>query len=211
MGWANRVTVARGMLALLLWGLLHLIDSAWPHEPAAWWAAFCLFVLTAATDSLDGWLARRMGDVSVFGRIADPFVDKLLVLGSMVFLLGIPGIAQVLPPWTVAVTLARELLVTVLRSAVESTGGNFQARAWGKAKMILQCVAIGGVLLHGAGVGWVRAPLFDAVPHDPLHGAWSLARLVCIASALVTIASGVDYTVRALRMLRAGARRDGAS
>lgn len=205
MGWANRITTARGVLALVLWGVLHVID-AWGLGPAAWWAAFALFVATAATDSLDGYLARRLGEVSVFGRIADPFVDKLLVLGSMVFLLGIPGIVQAMPPWTVAVTLGREMLVTTLRSAVEGTGGNFQAGSWGKWKMVFQCVAIGTVLLYGAGVPWVRAPFWDLAPHDPAHGAWNLARLVCVTAALVTAGSGVEYTVRAVRMLRRGGR-----
>ena len=206
MGWANRITIARGALALLLWGVLHVIDVYPDLGPSAWWFAFALFVVTASTDSLDGYIARRRGEVSVFGRIADPFVDKLLILGSMIFLLGIPGIVQAMPPWTVAVTLGRELLVTTLRSAVEATGGNFQAGGWGKWKMGFQCVAIGAVLFYGAGVPWVRAPIWDAAPGDPVHGGWNLARLVCVSAALVTAGSGVEYTMRALRLLRAGGR-----
>jgi CDP-diacylglycerol--glycerol-3-phosphate 3-phosphatidyltransferase len=204
MGWANRVTVARGVLALVLWALLHAID-AWGLGVGAWWGAFALFVVTAATDSLDGYLARRMGDVSVFGRIADPFVDKILILGSMVFLLGIPGTTSVLPPWTVAVTLARELLVTALRGAIEGAGGNFQAGAWGKWKMVAQCMAIGGVLLDGAGFALVRWSVIDFGPGPAAHAAWSLARVVCVGAALITAASGVEYAIRAIRTLRRGA------
>ena len=117
MGLANQITVARGGLAILLWSVLHVIDLRAQPQDALWWVAFGLFVVTAATDSLDGYIARKRGEVSVFGRIADPFVDKLLVLGSMVFLIGLPGMAWIVPPWTVAVVLARELLVTALRGA----------------------------------------------------------------------------------------------
>ena len=205
MGLANRITVVRGGLAIVLWSVLHLIDLRGRPEDVLWWVAFALFVVTAATDSLDGYIARKRGEVSVFGRIADPFVDKLLILGSMVFLIGLPGMAWIVPPWTVAVVLARELLVTALRGAVEGAGLNFQASPWGKAKMAAQCIAIGGALLHGAGVAFVRCPLHafsftsDVVATPP---TWCLARLVAVLAALLTLASGVDYTVRAVQALR---------
>lgn len=206
MGLANQITVARGGLAILLWSVLHVIDLRGQPQDGLWWVAFALFVITAATDSLDGYIARKRGEVSVFGRIADPFVDKLLVLGSMVFLIGLPGMAWIVPPWTVAVVLARELLVTALRGAVEGSGRNFQAGVWGKAKMLAQCVAIGAALLHGAGVAFVRCPLHafsftsDAVATPP---TWCLARLISVLAAVLTVASGVEYTVRAVRSLRA--------
>jgi CDP-diacylglycerol--glycerol-3-phosphate 3-phosphatidyltransferase len=204
MGWANRITVARGALAIVLWALLHAID-VWQLGPSAWWSAFALFVVTAATDSLDGYVARRRGEVSAFGRIADPFVDKLLILGSMIFLIGIPTIPAVLPPWTVAVVLARELLVTALRGAIEGRGGNFQAGPWGKAKMLVQCIAIGAVLLHGAGLAFVRTSLasLSFTGPDVAPGEWCLARAISVLSALVTMASGVEYWVRAAPLLRA--------
>lgn len=208
MGLANRITIARGGLALVLWSILHVIDVRAVRDDPLWWVAFALFVVTAATDSLDGYVARSRKEVTVFGRIADPFVDKLLILGSMIFLLGIslPDLTWVVPPWTVAVVLAREILVTALRGAVEGAGGDFAAGPWGKLKMLAQCIAIGGALLYGAGVAFVRCPLSafsftsEAVAAPP-H--WCLARLVTVAAALVTAASGVEYTVRAVRALKA--------
>jgi len=197
MGLANRITVARGGLAIVLWSVLHVIDLRGRPEDVLWWVAFALFVVTAATDSLDGYIARKRGEVSVFGRIADPLVDKLLI--------GLPGMAWIVPPWTVAVVLARELLVTALRGAVEGSGRNFQAGPWGKAKMAAQCLAIGGALLHGAGVAFVRCPLAafsftsDVVAAPP---TWCLARLVSVLAALMTLGSGVEYTVRAVKTLR---------
>ena len=211
MGLANRITITRGVLALVLWVVFHLIDVQGVREGGLWWVAFTLFVLTAGTDSLDGYVARKRGEVSVFGRIADPFVDKLLVLGSMIFLLGLPGMGAVLPPWVVAVTLARELLVTALRAAVEGQGKNFQASWWGKWKMTIQCLSIGGVILYGAGMDWVRTPLahWSWNGPDAGPGEWTLARAVCVLAGLFTALSGVEYTTRALRMMRASGARVG--
>lgn len=194
-GWANRLTIGRGLLSLVLWGVLHAIDLAGGPAEGLWWTAFAIFVVTAATDSLDGYIARARGEVSVFGRIADPFVDKLLILGSCVFLLGIPGIVDLLPPWVVAVILARELLVTALRASVEGAGGNFQAGIWGKLKMALQCVAIGAVLLHGAGVGFVRTSLGGG-------GSFTVTHALVLVAAGATVLSGVEYVVRAVAALR---------
>jgi CDP-diacylglycerol---glycerol-3-phosphate 3-phosphatidyltransferase len=208
MGLANRITVARGGLAILLWVILHTIDLRATEGDFLWWVAFAVFVVAAATDSLDGYVARKRGEVSVFGRVADPFVDKLLILGSMVFLLGLPHMAWIVPPWTVAVVLARELLVTALRGAVEASGGNFQAGPWGKAKMVGQCIAIGAAILYGAGVDVLRVPLTELSfsGRAAVQPEWCLARLVSVAAALLTVASGVEYTVRALRLLRPAPR-----
>lgn len=202
-GWANRITIARGFVAAALCVVLHLLatgESIAASSPgdALWIVAFCLFVFGAVTDVLDGWIARRRGEVSVFGRIADPFVDKILILGSGIFLVAIPGISAVLPAWVVAVILAREMLVTALRSAVEANGGNFQAGAWGKAKMVLQCFAIGAVILHGAGHGWIDARLV---------GGLTVVRALVYAAAAITVVSGVEYAVRAWRLLSRDAER----
>lgn len=191
-GWANRITIARGFVAATVCVLLHLLATGDAHDTTLWTAAFVLFVVGAVTDVLDGYIARSRGEVSVFGRIADPFVDKILILGSGIFLVSIPGIAAVLPAWVLAAILAREMLVTALRGAVEGRGANFQAGPWGKVKMIVQCVAIGGAMLYGARVEWVRT----TVP-----GGLSLAGVVVYAAAAVTIASGLEYAIRAYRLL----------
>jgi len=206
-GLANRITIARGALAIVLWGIVHTIDLRGdvPGDPF-WTVAFVVFVVAAGTDGLDGYIARKRREVSVFGRIADPFVDKLLILGSMIFLLGLPHMTWALPPWTVAVVFARELLVTELRGAVEASGGDFSAGASGKAKMVAQCCAIGAALLHGAGVAFVRCPLahFSFVDGpEAVRPEWCLSRLVSVAAAVITAASGIDYTVRAWRVLKA--------
>jgi len=196
MGWANRITVLRGVLTAAVIVVL-LVDAPDPR-PAVWWTAFVLFALTAATDAVDGALARRLQEVSVFGRIADPLVDKLLVLGTATVVLPLDGMASVLPAWAVVIMLAREVLVTALRGAVEGKGVSFQAVWLGKWKMLLQCVAVGAVLLYGAGVGFVRAPL------PGLAAPFNIAYVLVWAAVLLTAWSGVDYGRRAAPLLRRG-------
>lgn len=203
MGWANRLTIARGILALVLWGVLGLIGHGWVSDTiAAWWVAFAVFVVAAATDGLDGWIARRAGDVSVFGRIADPLVDKILILGSLLFLIGIPGVPALLPPWTAAVILFRELLVTSLRAAVEARGINFQAATSGKVKMVAQCVAVGAVMLHKAGVEFLKPAVPALAGPAALPSEWNWPYLFCVIAATITAISGLDYTRRALKALQ---------
>jgi CDP-diacylglycerol--glycerol-3-phosphate 3-phosphatidyltransferase len=205
MGWANRLTIARGALAVVLWVILGVIAAGRADHTELWWTAFAVFVVAAGTDSLDGYIARRLNEVSVFGRIADPFVDKLLILGSLCFLLAIPGMPSLLPPWVAVVIVTREMLVTALRGAVEGSGKNFQAGPWGKVKMALQCAALGAVLLHGAGVEWLRGPFpeIGGTP-DPDDVTWPW--VISVLAGVATAASGVEYTVRAVAALRPGER-----
>jgi CDP-diacylglycerol--glycerol-3-phosphate 3-phosphatidyltransferase len=200
-GWANRLTIARGGLAVGLWVLLGVIAAGRSDHTELWWAAFAVFVVAVGTDSLDGWIARRRNEVSVFGRIADPFVDKLLIVGSLCFLLAIPGVPALFPPWVAVVIVTRELLVTALRGAVEGMGKNFQAGPWGKAKMAIQCVAVGLVMVHGAGVDFVRGP-FPQLSGTPAPDDVTWPWVVSVAAGLATAASGVEYTVRAVAALR---------
>ena len=130
MGLANQITIARGGVTVALWILL-VIGTRAP-SPTIWITSFILFSVAAVTDMLDGAVARSRKEVTVFGRIVDPLVDKLLTIGTLILLLGVPEARAVLPPWAVVVMLVRELLITTLRSAAESRGLNFQAVAIGK-------------------------------------------------------------------------------
>lgn len=149
--WPNRITAMRFVGAFVLFALFISFGESPAVEirPRIGWS-FVLFVLVAATDFLDGWLARRDQHVTAFGRIADPFVDKILVVGTLVFLAVLPWSRVHWPAWMVVVVLAREFLVTAIRGYVESVGGQFPADWFGKIKMVVQCCAIGGVLwTHG--------------------------------------------------------------
>ncbi|MEE2819801.1 MAG: CDP-diacylglycerol--glycerol-3-phosphate 3-phosphatidyltransferase [Planctomycetota bacterium] len=119
--------------------------------------AIVLFVVGALTDFIDGYLARKWDVVSMFGRIMDPFCDKVLVLGAFIyfssprFMMGnesnIIHMATGVYPWMVVVVIARELLVTAIRDVLESIGYSGGANWAGKAKMILQSIAIPAILL----------------------------------------------------------------
>jgi CDP-diacylglycerol--glycerol-3-phosphate 3-phosphatidyltransferase len=195
MGWANRVTLLRALLTAAL--LVLLLAAAPAPSPTVWWIAFWLFAVTAATDALDGALARRLEEVSVFGRIADPLVDKLLVLGTSIAVLPLDGMTAVLPAWVVVVMLAREFLVTALRASIEARGVSFQAVGIGKLKMVAQCIALGGVLLYGAGAGiaHVQVPGLSAL--DDGGGTWNLAHVLVWVAAILTVISGLSYVRRA--------------
>jgi CDP-diacylglycerol--glycerol-3-phosphate 3-phosphatidyltransferase len=141
-------------------------------------AALVVFVVASITDRLDGELARRRAIVTDFGKIADPIADKALT-GSALISLSIMG---ELWWWVTIVIMVRELGITLLRFVV-IRHGVMPASKGGKIKTTLQVVAISLYVMPG--------------PIDPLRWA------VMAAALVVTVATGVDYLVRAWRLRRA--------
>jgi CDP-diacylglycerol---glycerol-3-phosphate 3-phosphatidyltransferase len=141
----NQLTAARLVLSIVLFALI----------AAEWWLT-CIFVFAAAavTDWLDGYFARRHGSSSSLGRVFDPLVDKVLISGAFIFLLTAPDRGG-LAPWMVTIVVARELIITGLRSFVENRGVQFGADWLGKLKMGLQCAALFGIFasLYGQRIG----------------------------------------------------------
>lgn len=210
-----------------------LLRASDPQErrAAALWA-FWFFLAASVTDSLDGWIARRFGWVTALGRVADPVVDKVLTLGALVYLVsvdwlagpacypqddgwptargawltaardpaagGADYLADLVPAWAVVVLLAREVLVTALRGLVESRGLQFPADRYGKAKMTLQSIYI-LVLLGAAG----RVPELLHVRLLWLAREPALVALLFWVVIGLTLFSGLNYCVRATRMLAA--------
>jgi CDP-diacylglycerol--glycerol-3-phosphate 3-phosphatidyltransferase len=150
----NQITIGRFFLTVIFLILLSCFDYL-RREETLWTldAGFVLFVIAAATDWLDGYLARKQNQVTSFGRILDPFVDKILLIGALVLLLGrgfrdqdgndVTG----LQAWMVVLIIARELLVSGLRGFSEAQGKPYAANWWGKIKMVVQCIAVGWVIL----------------------------------------------------------------
>lgn len=140
----NAITLARLLLSAVLFGLLHIYQYSSLKTPM-WYLDACavLFLVASLTDFLDGYLARKWKVESVFGRIVDPFVDKILVLGTFAYLAG-PKLGPIttVTATVVVLLLGRELLVTALRSKSEGGGQSFAAAMSGKIKMVLQCIAI---------------------------------------------------------------------
>src|SRR5665213_2168850 len=146
----NALTAGRLLLAGVFFVMLGYYQYAGPNNPTFLNIAFAIYCVALFTDFLDGYLARRWKVEGPFGRVVDPFVDKVLVLGSFIFFAGknftIPSppdpvnvitITGVVP-WMVVVILARELLVTSLRGSMEGSGENFGAQFSGKLKMVFQ-------------------------------------------------------------------------
>jgi CDP-diacylglycerol--glycerol-3-phosphate 3-phosphatidyltransferase len=121
--------------------VLYFIDN---YSPTRSFIATLLYIATSVTDVLDGWLARRRGQVSVLGKFLDPLADKLIVMAALVFLVH-TGRA---PAWLVVALLARELAVTGLRSIATTEGLVISASERGKNKTALQLVGILFLLVH---------------------------------------------------------------
>jgi len=198
----NQLTIARIVLAGAFFVLLGL------YRPGAEGAillnvAFGLYVVAGITDVLDGYFARKWNIVSAFGRIADPFVDKVLVVGAFAMLTGsnfcfypelqaIGDYEQTLPhwltgemassvqAWMVVAIMSREFIVSAVRGYSESQGIKFPATPAGKIKMFVQSVAICGVLYQLANL-----------PNVP----WAInTKIIMVWLAVIaTVASGLAY------------------
>lgn len=202
----NQLTVARIVLAGVFFVLLGL------YEPTALGknllnVAFVIYIVAGITDILDGVLARKMNLTSAFGRIADPFVDKVLVVGAFAMLAGSNFVMgqncpdeSLLPHWTtgsmhsavqawmVVVILAREFIVSAVRGYSESCGVQFPATYAGKIKMFVQSFAICTVLYQ-------LANLPDS--------AWAIYfKVISVWTALiVTVVSGLAYAGKSRKLL----------
>jgi CDP-diacylglycerol--glycerol-3-phosphate 3-phosphatidyltransferase len=198
--WPNRITALRfvGALALFVifavWGQSD--ERQLEHERGTFQIAFWLFIATALSDVLDGWLARRGNQITTFGRIADPFVDKVLIVGAMIFLATLPWSRQYFPAWIVVVIVAREFLVTGIRGWAESQGHSFPADWFGKVKMFLQCIAVAIVIGLAA---------FQFSP-DVMR-FWSATGEGCVIATLVaSVGSGLSYVFKVRKLLAQGAQ-----
>lgn len=178
---ANLLTVLRILLVPVF--LLFLFAGG-GHQTTSRIAAFVVFAVAVITDRLDGSLARNYGMVTEFGKLADPIADKMLVGAALIGL----SILSDLPWWVTVLILAREIGITVLRFAVLRRGV-IPASRGGKLKTLVQAIAIGLFIL-------------------PLHswpGPWlTVAWTVMGAAIVLTVVTGVDYVVSAVRQSRSG-------
>jgi len=162
-----------------------------PSKDAGFWAA-ALFSLASITDWLDGYLARRMGIVTVFGKFLDPIADKLIVMAALIMLLPFGRV----PAWMVLVILGREIIITGLRGVASSEGIVISASDLGKFKTIFQIVAIIGLLLH-FDYHWffgIDHPFFFVNMHNVgIFYLW--------IATVITIWSGVDYLFKFYKVI----------
>jgi CDP-diacylglycerol--glycerol-3-phosphate 3-phosphatidyltransferase len=162
----NQITIGRLLMSIVFFACLAQYDAknaagrTWLLDISAY-----IFLLAALSDIVDGYLARKHNQITSFGRVIDPFVDKILTIGAYTFLASdgfvdpsgekITGVTA----WMVVVILARELLVTSLRGMTEAQGSSFAANAYGKAKMALQSTTVVWLLLtlaHPEGLAFFK-------------------------------------------------------
>ncbi len=193
----NKITLGRFGIALIMFALLIWTDTCAGPD---WWvpaAAGGIFILAVATDALDGYYARKLGQMSDFGRIADPVVDKVIVCGAFIFLASAEWARAYIPVWMAVLIVSREFLVNGLRGYIEARGVAFPARWDGKLKMILQCVAIPAVfvvrtvdLAWGTSVPWLW------------QFSVGLAYIFIWSAFVLTLVSGARYVTAAAEVLR---------
>lgn len=175
----NQLTVLRLVLSVVMFVLI-----AYQY----FLFGMVLFIIAASTDWLDGYFARKYGQITVLGRILDPFADKVIICGTFIFLVAYPesGVSA----WMAVVVVARELLVTALRSFLEQQGADFSAKTSGKLKMVLQCVAAALSLFY--------------LHYAARHEAYWLQQLLWVtvwAAVVATVLSGLVYVRSAIRLI----------
>jgi CDP-diacylglycerol--glycerol-3-phosphate 3-phosphatidyltransferase len=170
----NLITVGR---ILMIPPILLLVDKT---DPFKGFLAMALFLIAGGLDVLDGWLARRQGLETFFGKFADPLADKIMVMALLVYLTA----EGRMPAWLVAILLGREFYISGLRTLAINEEIEIGAGAGGKAKTSFQVIGIACVLIY--------------FPYRAPWGGWvdfyDVGLLLLYVSAVLSIWSAVTYT-----------------
>jgi CDP-diacylglycerol---glycerol-3-phosphate 3-phosphatidyltransferase len=194
----NSITMSRIFcVPVLIWMLSpHFPHHGWHGEQEI--VASLFFILVSISDGVDGYLARRRGQITTMGMLLDPIADKLLVTSAYVQLVEFNH--HVVKPWIVVVVVGREFLVSGLRSIASSEGFTIEASDIGKLKTVIQIVSVVAAILDRGWYEW--------------HFGWFIVPVDLIAvvgiyyMAAITIFTGVDYFVAFWRKIeRATATR----
>lgn len=210
----NQLTVSRIILSLGFFVLLGFYEQGTSCGSLLLTIAFVVYVVAGITDILDGYFARKWNITSAFGRMVDPMVDKVLVLGAFIMLAGnnfampadaaqhivsdfersLPtwltgGMTSGVQAWMVVAILVRELVISGVRGFSESCGKSFPATYSGKIKMFVQSFAISTILFQLANFTETR---------------WMvILKIVSIwLAVIVTIISGIMYITKARNVLK---------
>ncbi len=181
----NLITVSRLVLTAIALTLVALHPQG---ARGSWWVDWWIFGLlfvAAVTDFVDGYIARRLGQTSLLGRILDPLADKVLICGSLVMFVELPDLHPWVPAWALTIVITREFVVQSLRGVAEATGKAFPADRFGKWKMGFQCVWVLGLAAWQAGWDW------------PIE----VVRYAMWVALAFTVLSGFNYVRKARRVL----------
>jgi CDP-diacylglycerol---glycerol-3-phosphate 3-phosphatidyltransferase len=180
----NSITMSRiVMIPLLLWILSpHFV---WQGHGEQEIVASVLFVLASITDGVDGYLARKRGQITTMGMLLDPLADKIMVTAALIALVAYnPDVVKV---WIAVVIISREFLISGLRSIAASEGFTIQASDLGKLKTVIQIVSVvSAILAHHWfqwSIGWLIIPV-----------KWTAVTAIYFTVGVSTI-SAIDYFV----------------
>ncbi len=175
MNTANKITISRIILIPVYMVLMYL------ETPWAVIAAGVLFIIASATDTLDGYIARKNNMVTDFGKFLDPLADKLLVLAALILFCDMGRIAS----WAVILVVSRELIITSFRTVAVMRNKVLGADVWGKLKTIFQLIALSAMHFEGLILGWL--------PKLPLAAAVDVLFYI---SVFLTVLSGMNYLIK---------------
>jgi len=147
--------------------------------------AAIIFILASLTDTLDGYIARKYGLVSNFGKFMDPLADKLLVSSALVCFVSIPD--NPVPVWGVIIIISREFIISGFRLVASDAGVVLAASFWGKAKTVTQMVMSVLVIFNFSGI------IIDAIEFIFIY-----------ASIILTVVSLADYLVKNWHIMQDG-------
>ncbi len=180
----NSITLSRiAAIPLFLW----VMSS---HSPVTTpgiqeFVAAGLFILASITDGLDGYFARRRGQITTMGILLDPLADKLMVSAAYIVL--VAYVSNIVPPWVAVLVIGREFLVSGLRSIAAAEGFTIEASEIGKLKTVIQIVSVVAAILAHRWNYWNWFGFIVGV------------RLIALTSiywmTVVSIISAVDYFI----------------
>ncbi len=167
----NKLTVLR-MILVPVFMVFMMFDNLWCTM-----IGLAIFIIASITDWLDGYLARRDGLVTTFGKFMDPLADKMLTTAALLILMEKGYISS----WVLLIVLGREFLVAGVRLAAVGEGKVIAASMWGKAKTVAQMIAI------IASIILISIPNFDA---------YLIVNILIWISTALTLISGADYLIQ---------------
>ncbi|MCL2349912.1 MAG: CDP-diacylglycerol--glycerol-3-phosphate 3-phosphatidyltransferase [Defluviitaleaceae bacterium] len=171
----NKLTIGRICMIPLFVLAIHGYDFGWYDMQTARTVAVGIFALAAITDFFDGYLARKMGLITDFGKFMDPLADKILVMAAMVYMVWLGDIS----PWILIVIESREFIIAGLRMMAAQNNIVIAAGFWGKGKTVTQMAMIMLVLLN--------------IDHPAAFWGGQILIYACV---LLTIFSAIDYGIK---------------
>ena len=183
----NALTVVRLVLVPVF--IVLGLQQSW----SALWAAFVVFAVAAITDRFDGELARSWGQITDFGRIADPIADKALTLCGF----GLLSFQGFLPWWLTILIAVRELGITAMRAFFLRRGVVVSANQAGKLKTFMQVVALGMLLIP-----WAHFTAMDEANEGWVVIMIRFGQIFAGVALALTLYSGVMYVIDGVRLMR---------